>query len=155
MWKALGIVILVLAAIQLARPSRSNPASAPDKSLAAQLHPPAEVARILARSCNDCHSNLTRWPWYSGVAPFSWIVADDVRDGRRHLNLSQWGAYDAAKQAKLLGSMCEEVRNGGMPLWGYTAVHRGTSLSQAEREELCQWSSAQQAAARVNPQPPR
>jgi hypothetical protein len=154
MWKVLGIIILLVIAIQLARPSRSNPAAAPEKSLAAQTHPPAEVERILARSCNDCHSNLTRWPWYSGIAPFSWIVSDDVRDGRRHLNFSHWEDYDPGKRAKLLAKICEETRDGGMPLWAYTVVHRGTALSGPERDQVCRWTAAERAGAGASTQLP-
>jgi hypothetical protein len=151
MWKVLAIFILLLLAIQLARPSRVNPPLAPGKSLTAQTHPPANVERILARSCNDCHSNLTRWPWYSGMAPFSWIVNDDVRDGRRHVNFSQWGDYDDAKRAKLLAKICEDVRGGDMPLWSYTVVHRGTALSITERQQVCEWTAAQQATGGAMP----
>jgi len=61
-----------------------------------------QVAGILDRACADCHSNKTRWPWYSHVAPVSWFVIDHVNHGRSHLNFSEWGRYDAFEQRDLL-----------------------------------------------------
>jgi hypothetical protein len=74
-----------------------------------------EVAAILQRSCNDCHSNRTVWRWYSNVAPASWLVSHDVREGRDALNLSEWTRYAPQKQHKLMEEICEQVTEGEMP----------------------------------------
>ena len=86
---------------------------------------------LFARSCADCHSNRTRWPWYSRLAPFSWLVASDVRNGRRHLNASEWD-----RPQKHADDAAEEVREGEMPLRSYLAAHPEARLSDAERAEL-------------------
>jgi Haem-binding domain len=74
------------------------------------------VQAILDRSCRECHTNETRWPAYSAVAPVSWYFAHDVHEGREHLNLSEWGRCDGKKARHTLEELCEEVREGEMPV---------------------------------------
>jgi mono/diheme cytochrome c family protein len=104
----------------------------------------AQTRRLAADACFDCHSNLTTWPWYSNVAPVSWLVYRDVKDGRAELNFSEWnlpqdGAGDAA----------EAVRSGSMPPWQYKLLHPKSRLSAAERDAL-----AAGLAATVSASPP-
>jgi hypothetical protein len=141
-FKLIGLIVLVIAAAQLIRPDRHNPPVNPDQSFHERMHPDPEVARILNRSCADCHSNRTVWPWYSNVAPFSWVVADSVREGRSHVNFSEWGKYDAKKSADLLTDICDMVKDGDMPLWSYRLTHQGTQLSPGERAAICGWTKA-------------
>lgn len=132
----LGIVLL----IQVVRPERSNPSSNLGEHIQAVLAVPPEVAAISSRACNDCHSNNTLWPWYSNVAPFSWVVVSDVRNGRSALNFSEWGAYDLKKQQELLKEICEQVKEGEMPEAAYLLVHPHARLSGADREAVCSWT---------------
>lgn len=90
-----------------------------------------ETREMAARACFDCHSNQVRWPWYSHVAPVSWLVQHDVDEAREHLNFSEWDRpqEDADEAA-------EEVAEGEMPLWYYTPVHPEARLSGAERRQL-------------------
>ena len=93
-----GIAALLLT-IQFIRPAKTNPPIVRERTLEAAVAVPPEVEAILARSCNDCHSNGTEWPWYSNVAPVSFFVINHVNEGRRHLNFSEWlppGASDPA-----------------------------------------------------------
>src|SRR5687767_12229671 len=92
-----ALAVLVLA-IQFVRPARTNPATDPAATLHAQTAVPPDVAAILERSCRDCHSNGTRWPWYSNVAPVSWWVIDHVNHGRSHFNFSEWAKYNHEEQ---------------------------------------------------------
>jgi len=101
---------------------------------------PREVAQIFDRACRDCHSNDTRWPLYSQVAPMSWLVTYDVREGRDHFNYSEWTSVDPDDQDKLLGGVCTLAKKGRMPLWQYLLIHRGAKLSAAEVTTLCTWS---------------
>jgi hypothetical protein len=101
---------------------------------------PADVAAILDRSCRDCHSNNTRWPWYSHVAPASWLLIDHVNHGRSHLNVSEWGRYDRPRRAELLKNSCELARKGAMPMPSYLLMHRAARLSPADVETLCAWA---------------
>jgi hypothetical protein len=136
--KNVGIaVLLLLGAIQFVRPARTNPLSDPAASFGAAAKPSPEVAAILERSCKDCHSHNTVWPWYSRIAPVSWLVASDIKDGRRHLNLSEWSLYSPEKARTRIKEMCSEVKGGDMPLWIYTLVHRSAKLSPEDVTAIC------------------
>jgi hypothetical protein len=104
-----------------------------------------QVVAILDRSCNDCHSNKTRWPWYSNVAPVSWFVIDHVIEGRENMNYSEWGKYSQRDNDVLLRQMCREVRGGAMPLSSYTPLHPGSKLSVEDVKTLCDWTDAERA----------
>ena len=147
--KALKLAAVVLAllffGLQFVRPARTNPAVVAGQSLEEVSAPPAEVARVLDRSCMDCHSNRTRWPWYSNVSPVSWFVADHVEEGRRELNFSRWGGYTARDRASRLNAVCGTAREGYMPLGSYTLVHRGAAMTPADVKALCDWAAAEQA----------
>jgi hypothetical protein len=135
----LGLVI-VLAAIQFVRPDRTNPpvTAAQAVQTAASVSPAVDA--ILKRSCYDCHSSETRWPWYSAVAPMAWGVANHVKEGRAQMNFSEWGTYPAKKRVALLEKMCDEVREGRMPLKQYVWLHRDATLSEADWKSVCDWS---------------
>ncbi|HUW84386.1 MAG TPA: heme-binding domain-containing protein [Phycisphaerae bacterium] len=134
-WLRYGLIALAVAvvAIQLVPVDRTN---AP---ITAAMSAPAEVAAILERSCYDCHSNQTRWPWYSYVAPGSWLVADDVHEARKQLNFSTWGEMSSGKQTYMRDEMWEQVEEGEMPLWMYTLAHRQARLSPQDKEVLKGW----------------
>ena len=139
------IAICALLALQFVRPARTNPAVDQSQTIQAHLQVPANVGAILDRSCQDCHSNTTRWPWYSNVAPLSWWVIDHVNDGRRHLNFSEWGGYDTRKARKKLEEICDEVKGGSMPMSSYTQIHGSAKLSPEDVKVLCEWSAAELA----------
>ena len=134
-------VIGLLILIQLIRPSTVNPPIDSKQEIAAHLTVEPAVQSIFDRSCNDCHSNQTVWPWYSHVAPVSWLVASDVNDGRRHVNFSGWGMYPIEKSEKLLEAICKEVQEGDMPPLQYTPLHRASKLTKADQEEICRWTA--------------
>jgi len=136
-WVLLSCLVLLIAA-QAVRPDRTNPASPPGASLLPKATP--EVAAILNRACRDCHSNETRWPWYTSVAPTSWFVVNHVNHAREHFNYSQWTSIDEDEQDKLLGSMCSLAERGRMPLPSYLLLHRDATLSPADVRTLCAWT---------------
>ncbi len=133
---------LLLLLIQLYQPERTNPPVDASRTLQARVEVPAEVQAIFNRSCIDCHSHATRWPWYSYVAPASWIATGDVEEARHEMNLSDWAAYDTRKADQKLEAICEEVTEGGMPLPSYVMIHWDAKLSSAEVEALCRWANA-------------
>lgn len=144
--KALVVVVVCLfAAAQFKRPARTNPPIDHAQAIEAHTQMKPEVASILARSCNDCHSNRTAWPWYTNVAPVSWFVTEHVDEGRRRLNFSDWGRYDQRKRNKRLQEICEEVESGAMPLSSYTPLHRYARLSPEDKKALCDWAAAERA----------
>ena len=91
----------------------------------------AEVRQLAVRACFDCHSNETAWPWYSHVAPMSWLVVNDVNEGRQHLNFSEWKV-----PSRHADDAAGEVREGEMPPAIYTPLHSASKLSSAERTQL-------------------
>ncbi len=137
-----GIVgAAVLAALQLIPVDRKNPSSVPAKSMYVVESVPENVRSLLKRSCSDCHSNETRWPWYSYVAPASWILASDVHEARRKMNLSDWADYSEKKQSHELEEICNEILDGSMPDSKYTWIHRDSRLTANERDAVCQWTN--------------
>lgn len=125
---------VALVAIQLVPVDRSNPV------VETEMPAPDDVRGLLRRACYDCHSNETVWPWYSRIAPVSWLLAFDVREGRKELNYSTWNRYDEKRQAKLVKESWEELAEGEMPPWYYTPLHPEATLSDAERAVLREWA---------------
>ncbi len=136
-WVLAGVAVL-LVAIQFFQPDRSNPPADPQGTYEAMAKPDAELAAALRRACYDCHSNETRWPWYSRVAPVSWLLANHVREGRGHLNFSEWGRYSPQAARRRLEEACEEVREGKMPLRSYLFLHPEARLTPKEANLICQ-----------------
>lgn len=114
------------------------------------LHLPTDAADLVKRSCMDCHSNQTAWPWYSYVAPASWLVERDVRRGRDHMNLSEWQQYSFKQREKLLADIASVVKNGDMPLHQYTLVHREARLSDRQRDRIYQWARVERRRLRAS-----
>ena len=101
--KQAAIVIVVgFAAAQLVRPERTNPATDVRRTIQAHVPTGSGLVAVLDRSCRDCHSNGTVWPWYTHVAPLSWVMAQAVREGRNAVNFSEWTGYPPAQQRVLL-----------------------------------------------------
>jgi hypothetical protein len=98
---------------------------------------------MLRTACYDCHSSETRWPWYSHIAPMSWLIASDVKDGRKHLNLSDWPNDNPMRAAKRLENMSDEIGSGEMPLKKYTRIHTDARLTESQRKELTDWLDAE------------
>jgi hypothetical protein len=101
------------------------------------------VLRAVERSCQNCHSEKTEWPWYSRVAPMSWLVEGDVAKARSRMNLSAWDDYSVERQEEILASIGSLARSGEMPPPRYTAIHSDAKLSAQERELIYEWSHAE------------
>lgn len=139
---AVALAVLLLG-LQFIRPERGTPARASAQAIEQHLSVPPEVNQVLTRACKDCHSNETKWPWYSHVAPVSWFVADHVNEGRDELNFSDWGDYTPHESGEILEMVCREVRQGTMPLKSYTILHPEARLTDADIKTLCDWSDAE------------
>jgi len=135
----LALAVLLVAA-QFVPLDRTNPPSDPQQHFNAVARPPAAVASVLDRSCRDCHSNATTWPWYSRVAPMSFLVVNDVKEGRSHLNFSEWGKLDARRSTRKLEEICDEITAGNMPERKYTLIHPSAKLSPDEIQAICGWT---------------
>jgi hypothetical protein len=125
------------AAIQFVHADRTNPPGRGD------LVAPQDVRRLIRRACFDCHSNETRWLWYSAVAPFSWVIARDVSAGRRRLNFSDWGEYASDPETKThkLQEVVQSITRDDMAPWYYRVLHPDARLRPGERELIIRWAS--------------
>lgn len=135
-YSGFGVVLFFIGS-QFVQPDRTNPPVDPASSFEAVAGPDAETAAILKRACYDCHSNTTEWPWYSQLAPASWLVAEDVKDGRARLNFSQWNLLSPEMSKRRLQKACARVRSGDMPPWQYLLMHPEARLSDRDIETLC------------------
>ncbi len=132
-------VLVLVAALILAQAIRVEKTNPPVRS---NISADPAVGPLLRRACYDCHSNETRWPWYSNVAPASWLVASDVSEGRRQLNFSEWENYGRDIQARKLKAIAKEMQDGEMPPWYYSMMHRDARLNSAERDRIQAWTVA-------------
>jgi hypothetical protein len=130
------IVVILLIVIQFVPVDRSNP---PVKG---EIQVPPAVSKVLRVSCYDCHSYETEWPWYSQVAPISWIVTHDVHEGRSKLNFSTWNELNDEKRTKMVHEIWEEVSEGEMPLRGYLFAHPDARLSEDARQTVRAWAES-------------
>ena len=139
--RRIGLVLIAGAlAIQLARPSRTNQLTDPTRTMLAIAHVTPEANDVLERACRDCHSNDTRWPGYSNVAPISWFVIDHVNHGRRHFNYSDWAEYDHDQVPRLLKNTCAMTRKGEMPIASYLWLHPDARMTDRDIVALCDWT---------------
>jgi len=149
MKKTLKIIAILLVvafiAIQFYRPDRTTPPIVQAETFEATTPIPENINRILARSCNDCHTNQTAYPWYSKISPFSWLLDDHIREGRHELNLSVWQTYTAKKKRHKLDEICEQVTSGAMPYDQYVWIHRDALLSPEDKRILCDWAETEKA----------
>ncbi len=149
MKKILKIIAIVLCvafvAIQFYRPSKINPPIVAAETLEATTEIPETIHAILKRSCSDCHSNETVYPWYSNISPFSWLVVDHIKEGRSEFNISVWNTYSAKKKRHKLDEVCEQVTSGAMPHNQYLWIHRDALLSQEDKKILCDWAETKKA----------
>jgi Haem-binding domain len=131
-------------AIQLVPAPRTNPPEVADPDA------PAPIIRLLNRACYDCHSNQTRWPWYSFVSPASWLVSRHVAEARRHLNFSEWDAYvsDPDTVSHKLAEVADQVASGKMAPWYYRLMHPDARLKPDERQALVRWARLSSAATK-------
>lgn len=134
---ALFALVAAALAAQVVTVGRTNPVS--PSPAAGDIAAPAQIETLLVRACYDCHSNRTIWPWYSRVAPVSWMVARDVALGRKELNFSDWGSYYPQTRRRKLQWMGRVLRERAMPPWSYRLMHRRARLTAAERATLDQW----------------
>lgn len=137
---ALALVILAIGSAALS-PSRDVDTDVdPSAGLNVKRPVPAPVMSTLRRACFDCHSNETRWPWYSSLPGVSWAIVRDVKAGRGQLNFSRWTEYNPFDRAGMLDKVCAMVTEGKMPLWPYRLLHPEARLSETDVAELCAWT---------------
>ncbi|MDZ7777836.1 MAG: heme-binding domain-containing protein [Bacteroidales bacterium] len=124
----------LLVIIQFFQVDRTNP------TIKGEFEAPKQVKSIFERSCYDCHSNETHWPFYSYIAPVSWLVVKDVNEGREELNFSEWDKYNQEKKAEKAEEIIEEIEEDEMPMKIYLITHPDAKLSKEEKETIREWT---------------
>ena len=100
---------------------------------------PNNIKGLMETSCYDCHSNNTDYPWYNRIQPASWFLEGHIKDAKKELNFSEFGAYSKRKQKSKLKSIASQIRDGVMPLYSYTLIHRDAKLSDKDKSLLENW----------------
>jgi hypothetical protein len=137
--QAAVVFLVVLAAAQLVRPERTNPPIDASHTIQAHLGtgPASGLGLVLDRACGQCHSNASVWPWYTNIAPLSWLMAYGVKQGRKAVNYSEWATYPPERQQVLLAATCQDARSGKMPGSAYTLLYPATRLSAQDIALIC------------------
>ncbi len=133
-WLVAGLLLIQLIRIEVPNPPKAKPGD--------EIQAPPKVMAILKRSCYDCHSNHTEWPWYSDIAPISFEVRSHVKNGRNWLNFSIWNQYDEEKKEKLYKGIAKSI-DWKMPPPDYLWVHKEARLSPEERKLVKEWAMSQ------------
>lgn len=120
--------------LQLIPLNQTNPPVIQDASA------PSDIKLILKTSCYDCHSNETEWPWYSRIAPGSFLITRDVVEGRKHLNFSEFSDMDDFDSTDIAEEIIEVLDEGKMPIVPYLLLHPGASLSDSQTQSLQEWA---------------
>jgi hypothetical protein len=132
-------VILLFVAIQFIRPKRNDDGKVAGAAFIQLYVPPDSINRILRDACYDCHSNNTRYPWYTNIQPIGWILAGHIKRGKSKLNFSEFNNYSNRRQASKLKGIEGSIKDGTMPLWTYTLIHKNAKLSKEERTLVIDW----------------
>ena len=143
--QAAVVLVVIFALAQFIRPQHANPPIDPSQTFEAHMGTAHGLAAIVDRACRDCHTNATVWPWYSQIAPVSWLMAAGVAKGREAVNFSEWGSYSPDRQRELLAAMCSDVTTGKMP-GAWAKLHPEAKLSSKDVETFC--AAAQQGGER-------
>ncbi|MBL8125753.1 MAG: heme-binding domain-containing protein [Blastocatellia bacterium] len=145
------VIVAALIVVQFIRPDFTNPPVNEAETLEASVQVPENIKAIMNRSCSDCHTNTTVYPWYSQISPVSWWLKNHIDEGRRELNFSVWATYQPKRKAKKLEEVCEQINEKEMPLPSYTWAHRDAILSAEESKVLCDWATAEKAKIEIPP----
>ncbi len=134
------LLVVALIVAQFFRPERNLGVVRGEKYIGTVYNTPPPVESILQKACFDCHSNATRYPWYTRVQPVGWWLAHHVEEGKEHVNFSEFANFAADDRAHMLKEISEQIEQGEMPLRSYTWMHREANLTQAEKETLLKWA---------------
>ncbi|OIR12004.1 hypothetical protein GALL_62550 [mine drainage metagenome] len=140
--KILVALLVVLIVIQFIHPKKNQSTEILATDISKTYAVPKDVETILAKACNDCHSNNTIYPWYNNIQPVAWWLQDHVNEGKEHLNFSDFTSMKVARQYKRLDDCIKEVKEGGMPLDSYTWIHKNAILTDVEKQTLYNWCNA-------------
>jgi hypothetical protein len=137
----LGLFILLLIT-QFFRPNRNEATGKSNKDITTLYAVPDSVQHVFDKACNDCHSNTTRYPWYTNIQPIGWWIAHHINEGKRHLNFSEYATYPLKRQVHKMRQIADEIDDDDMPMDSYLWIHKDAKLSPEEKAVVMNWSKA-------------
>ncbi len=137
-------ILVIFIVLQFIRSPKNVSAGESPTAIQARYPVPADLQSVIRRSCYDCHSNNTSYPWYSHVEPFGWWLNSHITQGKSELNFDEFGAYPAYRQLAKLEAVRQQIEDGEMPLPAYTLIHTSAALTPEERERIIFWVGAMQ-----------
>ncbi|HET9431128.1 MAG TPA: heme-binding domain-containing protein [Chitinophagaceae bacterium] len=140
--KILLVLLVALIIIQFIHPAKNQTTEPQPNHIGNVYAIPAEVKTIMENSCNDCHSNNTKYPWYSRLQPVDWWMANHVKDGKKELNFDEFTNKKPKYQYKKMEEVVEMIEEGEMPLKSYTWIHTNARLAEAEKKALINWAES-------------
>jgi len=144
--KILLLLLAVLVLIQFIRPAKNLSVTMSGNDITTHMVIPGDVLDIFKKSCYDCHSNNTIYPWYFHIQPVAWWMQDHVNEGRKELNFSEFASYSPKKQYHKMRGIAEQIRNGEMPLDSYLWIHKDAILSDAQKTKILAWADSSGAS---------
>ena len=141
---AIGLTALVVV-IQFFRIDKTNPVIVQENDFITITNPPENIQHLLKSACYDCHSNESKYPWYTNIAPISWWVKDHINEGRDELNFSEWGTYKEKRQKHKLKETIEVLEEGEMPLESYLIIHDEAKMTIEQKNEFIDWMKMERA----------
>ena len=139
MKKILVVLLVAFVLIQLFPIDKNNPVPTPQLDFLTIKNTPESTAKLIKNGCYDCHSNETKYPWYSNVQPIAWFLQSHFDEGRKELNFSTFATYEPKRQAHKLFEAIEMVEKGEMPLDSYTIIHSEAKYTEAQKQEVLQY----------------
>jgi hypothetical protein len=138
--KILLVLLIVFIAIQFIQPARNTNGQVLPTDISKTVSVPKNVQYVLQAACYDCHSNHTNYPWYNHVQPVAWILANHIKHGKRDLNFNEFGSYPIRMQQSKFKSIISQIKDGEMPLYSYTIIHKNARLTQEQKDLIISWA---------------
>ena len=143
--KIMWLLVIALIVIQFFHPEKNISAGMSPNHISQKFLFPEDVKQVISTSCYDCHSNNTNYPWYFSVQPVAWWLADDIEEGKKHLNFDEFASYNLRRQYKKFDAIGDHIREDEMPPGTYLFIHRNANLSPEQKEKIIQWSEQRAA----------
>lgn len=138
--KILLSLLVIFIVIQFIHPEKNKATGTQTNFLGTVFPVPENIKAVLNKACNDCHSNNTRYPWYSRIQPVHWWMNHHIHEGKSHLNFDEYTNKNLRFQYHKMEEIAEQVKEGEMPLESYTWMHEDAKLTEAEKKELINWA---------------
>lgn len=151
--KILLVLFVALVVAQFFGPQKNEGTLASVDAFLAETNPPEDVKLILKESCYDCHSDVTRYPWYNNITPVNYWLAEHVKDGKKHFNFSDWVGNSVKRKDHKFEELIEMVEEKEMPLNSYTWTHREAKLNDAQIKSVVDWAKLVRIKYSLEPKP--